>query len=85
MKRFALTTLRDFGMGKTMSEEIMIEECRYLVKEFEQFEGNFVRPATSYTQHHFQTGSLSLTEMGEHLTELQVNPKNDEFVIYCIH
>ncbi|XP_013856633.1 cytochrome P450 2K1, partial [Austrofundulus limnaeus] len=39
MRRFAFTTLKDFGMGRKMSEEIITEECGYLIKEFEQFEG----------------------------------------------
>lgn len=39
MRRFALATLKDFGMGKKMSEEIITEECQHLIKEFEQFEG----------------------------------------------
>lgn len=39
MRRFALTTLKDFGMGRKMSEEKIIEECGYLIDEFEQFEG----------------------------------------------
>lgn len=40
MRRFALTTLRDFGMGRKMSEETIIAESGYLMNEFDQFEGN---------------------------------------------
>ena len=39
MRGFALTTLRDFGMGKKMSEEKIIEECQYIIEEFEKHEG----------------------------------------------
>lgn len=39
MRRFALITLKDFGMGKRTAEEKIIEECQYLIQEFEQHKG----------------------------------------------
>ncbi|XP_056144014.1 cytochrome P450 2K1-like isoform X1 [Lampris incognitus] len=39
MRHFALTNLRDFGMGKKAAEEKIIQECQYLIQEFEKYEG----------------------------------------------
>ncbi|KAM8844043.1 cytochrome P450 2K1-like [Spinachia spinachia] len=39
MRRFALSNLRDFGMGKKAAEDKIIEEIHYLIKEFERHEG----------------------------------------------
>ncbi|XP_067312552.1 cytochrome P450 2K8 isoform X2 [Pseudorasbora parva] len=40
MRRFAISTLRDFGMGKKLSEEKIIDETRYLREVLEKFQGN---------------------------------------------
>ena len=39
MRRFALTNLRDFGMGKKASEDKIIEECEHLIEVFKKFKG----------------------------------------------
>ncbi|XP_062266922.1 cytochrome P450 2K1-like [Platichthys flesus] len=39
MRRFALTNLRDYGMGKKASEDKIIEECQYLAEVFTKFKG----------------------------------------------
>ncbi|XP_034755255.1 cytochrome P450 2K1-like isoform X1 [Etheostoma cragini] len=39
MRRFALTNLRDFGMGKKASEDKIIEECEHLLEVFRKFKG----------------------------------------------
>ncbi|XP_063074385.1 cytochrome P450 2K1-like [Engraulis encrasicolus] len=39
MRRFALTNLRNFGMGKRMGEESIIEEAQHLIRSFDNFKG----------------------------------------------
>uniref|UniRef100_A0A3Q2ZEI0 Cytochrome p450 n=1 Tax=Kryptolebias marmoratus TaxID=37003 RepID=A0A3Q2ZEI0_KRYMA len=39
MRHFALSTLRDFGMGKRVVEEKILEECGHLIQMFEDQKG----------------------------------------------
>lgn len=49
MRRFALTNLRDFGMGKKACEEKIAEECDFLIEVFRQFKGE-----THHDGEHFE-------------------------------
>ncbi|XP_060086897.1 cytochrome P450 2K6-like [Heteronotia binoei] len=46
MRRFTLTTLRDYGMGKKTIEDKIVEECHSLIQKFESFEGKPFETAT---------------------------------------
>ncbi|XP_035035736.2 cytochrome P450 2K1-like isoform X1 [Hippoglossus stenolepis] len=39
MRRFALSTLRDFGMGRRVIEDKIVEECKFLIQMLEEHKG----------------------------------------------
>ncbi|XP_019734807.1 cytochrome P450 2K1-like [Hippocampus comes] len=39
LRRFALHTLRDFGMGKRLTQDKVLEECKHLIPIFESHQG----------------------------------------------
>ncbi|KAM9354927.1 cytochrome P450 2K1-like [Pholidichthys leucotaenia] len=47
MRRFAMTNLRDFGMGKKACEDKIIEESHHLNEVFHKFKGEAFDPAQS--------------------------------------
>uniref|UniRef100_A0A3B5M1C8 Cytochrome P450, family 2, subfamily Y, polypeptide 3 n=1 Tax=Xiphophorus couchianus TaxID=32473 RepID=A0A3B5M1C8_9TELE len=49
MRRFALSTLKDFGMGKRVAEEKILEECGHLIQVFERKPFNTSHPVNYAT------------------------------------
>ncbi|XP_077141793.1 cytochrome P450 2G1-like [Ranitomeya variabilis] len=44
LRKFSLSTLRDFGMGKTKVEDLIQEEALFLVTEFKKAKESFIEP-----------------------------------------
>ncbi|XP_055507621.1 cytochrome P450 2K1-like [Leucoraja erinacea] len=44
MRRFTMSTLRDFGMGRKSIEDKIVEETHFLIKMFESYEGQEFNP-----------------------------------------
>ncbi|XP_049613558.1 cytochrome P450 2K1 isoform X1 [Syngnathus scovelli] len=42
MRRFTLSNLRDFGMGKKACEDKIVEECQHLLDVFKNFRGDLI-------------------------------------------
>ena len=59
MRRFALTNLRDFGMGKKGAEEKIIDECHHLKTVFEKYEGKR-KTSTQVMQSYFAMINVNL-------------------------
>lgn len=58
MRRFTLSTLRDFGMGKRTIEDRIIEECEFLIKILESLEG---KPADLTIKTNFAIGNIIIS------------------------
>ncbi|XP_040179118.1 cytochrome P450 2F3-like [Rana temporaria] len=50
LRRFALLTLRNFGMGKRSVEERILEEAQFLIKDFKNIKGAPVNPTKYFAK-----------------------------------
>ncbi|XP_069584440.1 cytochrome P450 2K6-like isoform X1 [Ranitomeya imitator] len=58
MRRFTLSKLRDFGMGKKTIEDRIIEECGFLTRKLESLEG---KPTELTTKTNFAIGNIIIS------------------------
>ncbi|XP_077939898.1 cytochrome P450 2K1 [Gasterosteus aculeatus] len=83
MRRFALSNLRDFGMGRKAAEDKIIEEIQYLIEVFERHEGQpfntgqSINPAVSNIICSIVYGSRF--EYSDEEFKLMVDRANDNF------
>ncbi|XP_073530127.1 cytochrome P450 2K1-like [Phyllobates terribilis] len=58
MRRFTLSKLRDFGMGKRTIEDRIIEECGFLIRKLESLEG---KPTDLTIKTNFAIGNIIIS------------------------
>ncbi|XP_075717011.1 cytochrome P450 2K4-like [Rhinoderma darwinii] len=68
MRRFTLSTLRDFGMGKRTIEDRIIEECGFLIKLLESLEG---KPTDLTIKTNFAIGNIIISIIVGHRFDYQ--------------
>ncbi|KAM5163934.1 cytochrome P450 2K4-like [Mantella aurantiaca] len=68
MRRFTLSKLRDFGMGKKNIEDRILEECEFFTKELESLEG---KPEDLTIKTNFAIGNIIISIIFGHRFDYQ--------------
>ncbi|XP_017159082.1 cytochrome P450 2K4-like [Poecilia reticulata] len=69
MRRFAINTLKDLGMGKRVAEEKILEECGHLTKVLESYKGkpfNTSHPTNNATSNIISSVAGSAAKSQQH-------------------
>ncbi|XP_069832045.1 cytochrome P450 2K4-like isoform X4 [Dendropsophus ebraccatus] len=68
MRRFTLSKLRDFGMGKRTIEDRIVEECGFIIKLLESLEG---KPTDLTVKTNFAIGNIIISIILGHRLDYQ--------------
>uniref|UniRef100_A0A8C9XPN4 Uncharacterized protein n=1 Tax=Sander lucioperca TaxID=283035 RepID=A0A8C9XPN4_SANLU len=86
MRRFALTNLRDFGMGRKASEDKIIEECNNLIGVLKKFKGRSKYLITVFFQIRFEYDDPEFTSLVDSISarlQLLGSPSIQVFYHFC--